>query len=207
MNQKHKIPDQVVLAAKWKLIKEDLAAAGVRVLTKNRRQRVGVIFVEPTLYDSSLVIDVSEDLYKLSDKQKEYVRLAQKRAREYVVEDDDVLQRHWHQLLDKHVEVWLQTPLDEELKAAKRKVSKVRRKTTDRQVATVEGALGSEAAPPPKRVRGPGKETKEQKAHRLQGEKLNELLNKKLEEHGLISKPTDGRSTPTLSTPVQPRGP
>ena len=208
MYQKHKCPDALVLAEKWELIKADLAAAGVRVLTKNRRQRTGVMIIEPTFVGTSAVIDLSQDLLYLSERQKEYVRLAQKRSCEYLIESDPILQRVWHKLLHEKVEAWLQAPLEEELKAAKGKVGKVRRKPSDQTVATVEGGgAGSEAAPSAKRVRGKGKETKEQKALRLRDEEVQRLLAEKLAERGLISTETHGRTTPTLQAPSIPAGP
>lgn len=76
MYQKHTCADALVLAEKWKLIKAELAAAGVRVLTKNRRQRVGVQIDGPTFVGNSAVIDVIRDLLYLSEKQNTYVRLA-----------------------------------------------------------------------------------------------------------------------------------
>jgi hypothetical protein len=163
------------------------------------------MIVEPTFVGTSAVIDLSQDLLLLSERQKEYVRLAQKRSCEYLIESDPILKKVWHKLLHQKVEAWLQAPLEEELKAAKGKVSKGRRKPSDQTVATAEGGgAGSEAAPSAKRVRGKGKETKEQKALRLRDEEVQRLLAAKLAERDLNSTETHGRTAPTLQTPAIP---
>lgn len=155
------------LRAKWKLIQADLIEAGVVVLTKNRRQNLACMMAQPTTFvGEDLVVTlrtpVKGELLKLSKEQTDYVRCVQKRAHEYLLEEDKVMLEEWKRILNTSIAAWLQTPLEEELNIARGTLKKAR--TCPASDLSLDDRVGETASEntsvnvhPAKRVRGRGK--------------------------------------------------